>query len=187
MLLDTYEQRGLFYNTNFKEATTAGHYSAYRGDLVLVEGAIADAMGRRKPPTVTLKAAVVLADAGTLRLVSGSLDELADIEPFLDLYGTDLAPDVRAVFYVVNLSEPLIVLADGKTFVLIPMADGLVWNELTDELKLEKSDFKGQSAADKVLTVLDAFSDYAPKYRNASFEDAMSRTIAVKRESRGPV
>ncbi|MGF1548569.1 MAG: hypothetical protein ACFCUG_14715 [Thiotrichales bacterium] len=187
MLLNTYERRGLLYNMNFKEATTSGGMGAYRGDLVLVEGEVADAMGRRKPPTVTLKGAVLLADAERLKLAAGSLDALSDFESFLELYGADLAPDLCAVFYVVNIAKPLLTTVDGFDIVLIPMTDGLVWNELADELKLDKSDFKGQSSADKVLTVLQAFRDYRPKYAQVSWDEALKRTIAAKREARGPV
>jgi hypothetical protein len=77
--------------------------------------------------------------------------------------------------------------AGGLTWTLIPMTDGMVWNELVDELALEKSDFKGQSAADKVVTVLGAFAGYQPKYETVGLDEAMSRTTAAKRESRGPV
>jgi hypothetical protein len=49
MLLDTFETQGLLFNSNFKDAAGAG-LQAYRGDLVLIEGEVADTMGRRKPP-----------------------------------------------------------------------------------------------------------------------------------------
>lgn len=187
MLLDTYEQQGLFYNVNFRAATSAAGLAAYRGDLVLVEGEVADAQGRRKPPTVTLKAAVLLADAETIKLVAGSLDELADLTAFLDKYRPAFAPDTRALLYVVNIAKPMIVDAEGAKLVLIPMTDGLVWNELVDEMKLEKSDFKGQSGGDKVLTVFRAFKDYRPGYEVLPLGEAMTRAIEARREARGPV
>ena len=61
MLLDTYETQGLLFNSNFKDSVGAGQ-QAYRGDLVLIEGEVADAMGRRKPPLATMIGAVLLAD-----------------------------------------------------------------------------------------------------------------------------
>lgn len=187
MLLDTYEQQQLFYNTNFREACTKGGLTAYRGDLVLVDGEIADAQGRRMPPVVTLKAAVVLADADQLKLVAGSMDQLADMPAFLEKYGSALTPDSAVVLYVVNVVKPLVAEQDGVKLVLIPMTDGLVWNELMDELKLEKSDFKGQSSADKVLTVFEACKDYKPKYETLPLAEAMTRVNDAKREARGPV
>lgn len=187
MLLDSYEQSGLFYNANFKEATTTGGMSAYRGDLVLVEGEIADDKGRRKPPVAGMLGAVVLADAEKIKLLAGSLDDLAQIDILLEKYGAAFAPEMRAVLYVVNIAKPMKTTAGGVEFVLIPMTDGMVWNELVDELALEKGDFKGQSSADKLVTVLEAFKDYKPKYETVSLEEAKTRVNGNKRESRGPV
>ena len=187
MLLDTYEQQQQLYNVNFKEATSKAGVAAYRGDLVLVDGEVADAQGRRKPPLVTLKAAVVLADGDKLKLIAGSMDEMADMTAFLAKYQPAFTADTRVLLYVVNIAKPMIAETDGARLVLIPMTDGLVWNELADEMKLEKSDFKGQSSGDKVMTVYEAFKDYKPKYEVVPLAEAMTRTIDAKREARGPV
>lgn len=187
MLLDTYEQEQQFYNVNFKEATSQAGVVAYRGDLVLVDGEVADAQGRRKPPLVTMKAAVVLAEGDTLKLVAGSLDEMADMDAFLGKYQAAFTTDTQVLLYIVNIAKPMVTEVQGTRIVLIPMTDGLVWNELADEMKLEKSDFKGQSSGDKVITVYDAFKDYKPKYEMVPLAEAMTRTIDAKREARGPV
>jgi len=187
MLLDTYETQGLFYNVNFKEAAGSSGLQAFRGDLVLVEGEIADAQGRRKPPTVGMTGAVLLADAEKLKLLAGFLGDIADIEPLLARYRADFAADMRAVLYVVNIPKPMIADVEGLGIVLLPLADGMVWNELVDELALEKSDFKGQGAGEKVLTVFGAFKDYKPKYESLGLEAALARRTDAKRESRGPV
>ncbi len=186
MLLDRYESNQGFYNVNFKEAAGGGLY-AYRGDLVVVDGEIADAQGRRKPPVAGLLGGVLLADADRIKLLAGSLDDLALIQPLLEKYQADFAPDMKAVLYVVNISKPMVTEAGGVKVVLIPMTDGMVWNELMDELALEKSDFKGQGSAEKVVTVFGAFADYAPKYEVVSLEEAMGRVNQAKRASRGPV
>lgn len=187
MLLDQYDSQGWLYNSNFKEATTSGGYTAYRGDLVLVEGEIADEQGRRMPPVVGLLASVVLADADKIKLLAGSMDDLADIKSLLEKYQPAFAADTCVVLYVVNIAKPMQLMLDGTRVVLIPMTDGLVWNELMDEFKLEKSDFKGQSSGDKVLTVFQASKDYRPKYDTVTLDEALGRTIEAKREARGPV
>ncbi len=187
MLLDSYEKNGLLYNVNFKEAASAGGLAAYRGDLVVVEGEIADAQGRRKPPVAGLIGGVVLTDADKIKLLAGSLDDLAQIKPLLEKYRADFAPGMRAVLYVVNIAKPVKVEIDGAEIVLIPMTDGMVWNELVDELALEKSDFKGQSSADKVVTVYEAFKGYKPKYEAVALDAALAMATDAKRESRGAV
>lgn len=186
MLLDNYEKEQLLYNSNFKESAGAG-WNVYRGDLVVVEGEVADAQGRRKPPVAGLIGAVVLTEADKIKLLAGSLDDLADIKPLLAKYQADFASDVRVLLYVVNIAKPMIASLDGIDFVLIPMTDGMVWNELIDELALEKSDFKGQGAGEKVRTVYGAFASYKPKYETVAMAEAMTRKTDAKRESRGPV
>ena len=46
MLLDVLENQGLLYNSNFKESAGTG-LQAYRGDLVLIEGEVADTNAKR--------------------------------------------------------------------------------------------------------------------------------------------
>lgn len=186
MLLDNYEKDQLLYNSNFKDGAGAG-WNAYRGDLVVVEGEVADAQGRRKPPVVGLIGAAVLTENDKIKLLTGSLDDLSDIKILLGKYQPDFAPDVRVVLYVVNIAKPAVISLDGLSIVLIPMTDGMVWNELVDELALEKSDFKGQGAGEKVRTVFDAFGGYKPKYETISLDEALARKTDAKRESRGPV
>lgn len=186
MLLDRYESEQQLYNVNFKEASGTGYF-AYRGDLVIIDGEIADAQGRRKPPLAGMLGGVLLTDADKIKLLAGSIDDMALIPPLLEKYQADFAPDMKALIYVVNIAKPMVTEMGGVKTVLIPMTDGMVWNELMDELALEKSDFKGQSSAEKIITVRGAFDGYKPKYEEVPLEVAMTRTTDAKRESRGPV
>ncbi len=186
MLLDTFETQGLLFNSNFKDAAGSG-LQAYRGDLVLIEGEVADAMGRRKPPLATMVGAVMLADESQLKFVAGSLDEIAHLNAFIAKYQPYFAPGMGALFYVVNIAKPMLVEAAGIGFVLLPLADGLVWNELVDELRLEKSDFKGQSSGEKVYTLYKAYQDYRPRCENVPFDVALTRVTDAKRTIYGAV
>ncbi len=186
MLFDRYEQQGLFVNMNFKEATTKGQ-QAYRGDLVLVEGEVADASGRRKPPTSTLRQSVLLQGDDKLLLVVGFLDELGKIDAFVERYTPDFAPDIRLMFFVGNIGKALQVELGAVRASLIPLDDGMVWNELLEELRLEKDDLKGKSSAEKVATVFGSVASYKAKGDSVSLAEALTRTVEVKRSGRGPV
>ena len=187
MLLDQFEKQGLLFYSNFKEATSTGGMMAYRGSLVLVEGEILDEQGRRGKPPVMLDGTVMLADADKIKLLAGTIDDLDHMQIVLDKYAGYFTPDTRVVLYVVNIGNPMQVEVAGMNIMLIPMVDGLVWNELVDEMGLEKSDFKGQSSADKLVTVLEAFKGYRPKYEKLSLEEAQGKTIVAQRVDRGPV
>ncbi|MDO8989493.1 MAG: hypothetical protein Q7U91_07640 [Sideroxyarcus sp.] len=185
MLFNDYEQKGFLFNMNFKESE--GSYAAYRGDLVLELGEVGDALGHRKPPTATIKNTIVLAENDKIKLYVGSLDDLADLPKVLAYYKADFASDVRIILFVVNINKPLVIELGGLSIAAIGMQEGLIWNELIDIAALEKGDFKGQSATEKIVTVHKALSDFKPKGDKVSFEEALTRTVELKRAGRGPV
>jgi hypothetical protein len=185
MLFDAYEQKGLLFNMNFKEAN--GNYAAYRGDLVLELGEVGDALGHRKPPTATIKNTIVLAENDKIKLYVGSLDELELLPKVLDYYQADFAADVRIILFIVNINKPLQIETGGLSISTIGMQEGLIWNELIDIAALDKSDFKGQSPSEKIITVYKALSDYKPKGDKVNFDEALTRTVELKRAGRGPV
>lgn len=186
MLLKKYEEQALLFNTNFTEATSNGGV-AYRGELVIQEGEIADAQGRRMPPISLLLGAVLLEESDKLKLMVGLLTDLANISLMLEKYGSDLADDLCAMIFVRNIDKPMVMETNGKKFFLIPLDEGIPWNEAIDELALEKSDFKGQSAGDKLVTLYGEMKGYRAKGDTVTLEEALSRTVEVKRTARGPV
>lgn len=184
-MLDRYEP--LFFNANFKEKASTGGLVAYRGELILQEGEVADANGRRKPPTEVLKQAVLLADAAGLKLVSGSLDELQQFPFLLEKAGADFNAGTIAVFFTVNIPNGFITAVNGATVAFIPLVQGMVWTELSDLVALDKGDFKGLSAADKVVTVYDALKGHKFKYPELSVDEALKTTNNAKRETHGAI
>lgn len=187
MLLDKYEQEGLLINKNFKDNTKEADTVGYRGELVITPGEVSAADGRKGPPSAIVEGAVVLATGDKLKLVVGFLDNFGLLEKFLEKYKDDFAEDMRALLYVVNITQPMQLDVGGRNVILIPLVDGIPWNEFLDELALEKSDFKGQSSADKIVTAYKEFLGYKPKYATVSFDEASGFTADKKREARGPV
>ena len=187
MLIDQYEQSHLLFNTNFKGKTSEAGAEAYRGELVLIENELDD-KGHPKPPLAIMRHAVLLAKDDKLALVVGCLDKLELVEIFVEKYKGDFAPDMKAMFFVVNITKPMQVEVDGINFVFIPLTEGVAWNELIDELAMEKSDFKGQSPEDKVVTAYEEFkSGYSPKYPTVSMAEAQEFVADIKRQALGAV
>ncbi|MBB3103891.1 hypothetical protein [Azomonas macrocytogenes] len=188
MLLKTYESENLLCNLSVNGATTQADTYAYRGDLVLEEGEIADSSGRRKPPKSTLKQGVVLIKNDKLEMVAGTLNTLDLMPTFFNRYKKDLSPSASILFYVENLSKKILIDIDGIVVTLIPHYDGgAVWNTLMDDLRLDKDDFKGQTAEDKVITMREALADLKPKFDKVSYEEGLALANVARRETRGPV
>ncbi|PMR73781.1 hypothetical protein [Billgrantia endophytica] len=188
MLLKTYQEQELLCNVSVNGATTQADTYAFRGDLVLKEGDIADSSGRRHPPKAVVKQAILLVKDGKLTTAAGALTDLALLPLFIERYRGDLADEVSVLFYVENLDKALKVDLDGVSATLLPHQDGgAVWNTLMDDLRLDKEDFKGQSAEDKVITIQQALLDYRPKLDSHSYEEALGFTVVLRREARGPV
>ncbi len=184
MLLNTYEQNGCLFNMNFIEEASAG-VSGYRGELVLVQGDVADSAGRRKPPVSVIEQVVMLADAEKIKMLSGLLHDLAELEHFFSGYAADLDTETTPLFFVVNAAKEMKITANGVTADVIPLPEGLVWAELSDLLGLEKSDFKGQSSGEKIATVYDALKSYRSGFSEVAWADALGCTTSAKRETRG--
>jgi len=182
-LMDQYES--LFFNANFCEAASEGGLKAYRGEFVLKEGEVADAQGRRKPPENVLKQVVLLASDDKVKLLSGSLEELQEFPMLLEKFGAALDADSLVVLFTVNIDDPFIDTINGAKVVFIPMVQGMVWTELSDLAALEKGDFKGQSAADKLVTLCDALKDTKFKYAEQAVGSVTTNNN--KRENHGAI
>ncbi|WP_320818633.1 hypothetical protein [Thalassolituus sp.] len=186
MLLNQYNQSGLLFYSNFLDETSTSGLFSYRGELVLIEGEVGDDKGHTKPPKEVLRECLLVAD-DKLKLVVGALDKVSSINLLVEKYKDDFAPDMKAILYIVNLKKAFQVEIEGINFVLIPMIQGVPWNETLEELALEKSHFKGQSPADKLLILLSELNDYKPKYLAATLDDLQDYLTSAVRETHGAI
>ncbi|MDR3411761.1 MAG: hypothetical protein P4L87_12610 [Formivibrio sp.] len=187
MIFDTFEQGGLLLNTNFKEATSKPGYFAYRGDLVLEEGEVGDAAGRRKPPVSAIRQVVALANGEKLTFLAGSLDELTELPMLLEKYAAYITTETRLLMFVVNAAKNLKTHISGIQIEIIALPEGMVWTELTDILGLDKSDFKGQSSTEKVMTVYSAILDHHSKAPELAWDEAQCLITNARRQIHGAI
>lgn len=187
MLLDTYAAAEQLCNMSVQGESGETGTFVFRGDMVIEDGEIADAQGRRLPPKSVVKQAVVTITNDKITMLVGALDSLALLPGFMAKYSKDLAEGAALLFYVSDLTKPMTVELEGFSISLMQHDEGAVWTMLMDDLRLEKSDFKGQSAEDKVLTMYEGLKDANFKFENLSFDDAQGFTVEIKREARGPV
>ncbi len=184
MLLETYQDKGLLTVTLVNGQTgTAGVY-AYRGDLVLKEGALREGSTTdRKPPEALFIHSALIVENDKIKFINGLLPTLDLLPVFVEKYKADIADDCIALIYVENISKALQVELEGLTYMLLPFKEGLVWNELLEELYIEKSELKGQSAEDKVAIAYAAAKSYKPKSLLVSYAEAEENTFVVIKDA----
>lgn len=185
MIIQEYDKKGLLLNVSFVEEADESGVCGFRGRLALVEGEVGDAAGNRKPPAIVMEQTTLLSKGDKLVFVSGSLDRLGDLPALVEMYKADFAPDMLAIIYVVNMTKAVQVEFEGITFSLIPMREGVAWNELMDEAGLDKGDMKKMSSGQKVATLVSELASYKAKSDKVSFDEAMTLTANITRVERG--
>jgi len=184
MLLETYQAKGLLTVTLVNGQTSNAGAYAYRGDLVLKEGALRDGSSTdRKPPEALLIHSALIVENDMIKFINGLLPTLDLLPAFIEKYKDDIAQDCIALLYVENIGKGMQVELEGVTYKLIPFKQGLVWNELLEELYIEKSELKNQSAEDKVAIAFAAAKSYNPKTPLVSFDEAEENTIVVVKQA----
>ena len=184
MLLETYEEKGLLTVTLVNGETSDAGVYAYRGDLVLKEGSLRDGSTTdRKPPEALLIHSALIIENDKIKFINGLLPKLELLPVFVEKYKDDIAPDCIALIYVENISKSLQVELEGVIYKLLPFKQGLVWNELLEELYIEKSELKGQSAEDKVAIAYAAAKSFSTKALLVSFAEAEENTFVVVKEA----
>ena len=176
MSIKKYEQDGLLLNISFVEEASTSGFVAFRGRLALIEAEAGDERGNRKTPTIVMEHVVLMDKDDKLILAAGSLNKLEQLNNFVEMYKGDFAADMTAIMYVVDLTEPLLVDLEGITFSLVPMQEGITWNEILDEADLDKRDLKKMSSADKVYAVWDEIKGFTGKGSKVSLAEALTRT-----------
>lgn len=186
MVIKNYEQKGLLLNVAFVEPAGEPDTLGFRGRLALVEGEIGDDAGNRKPPAIVMEQTVLLSKADKLILLCGSLDRLEDLPALVEMYKGDFGPETLAIIYVVNITQPMQVEMAGVNFALIPMREGITWNELMDIGALDKNDLKKLASGEKVYTVWkEVKGAFKPKGEKVTMEVALTRTADIRRVERG--
>lgn len=189
MLLETLDKQGLTFITSVLGATSEKNVWAYRGDLVLIQGALREGTTTdRKPPELLLHQTAILANSESFIFLNGLFSELQHAAIFVEKYKSALTPETVTLFFVENITTAMQVILEGVTFKFVPYKSGMVWNETLELLYIEKSDLKGQSAEDKVVTAYEAAKSYKIKADTIGFDEALTKTIIVKKEAAvGPV
>ncbi len=184
-LLETLKSEAAFWQQSFCGAVSVGE--AYRGDLILVPGRI-NASGNQNPPEMLVNQTLMTVVDGKISFLAGYVHNLADISKFVEKFLSYAKEGISLFFFVEDIKEELTVEINGHAFYFFPLDEGTVWNAFTEELGLEKGDFKGLDAGEKIVKVAEEGAGFKPKKSaQVSMEEALGRTVEVHKEARGPV
>ncbi|WP_210396275.1 hypothetical protein [Motiliproteus sediminis] len=185
MIIKQFEERGLLLNIAFVQEAGKPDTLGFRGRLALVEAEAGDSAGNRKTPGIVMEQTILLSQGDHLKLLAGSLDRLQDLPALVEMYHDALTPETLAIIYVVNATTPMQVEFNGCNFALIPMQEGVVWNELMDVAGLDKADLKKKGSGEKVMILFNGLGSYKAKGEPLSFDQALTHTADIKRVERG--
>lgn len=187
MLFDKFKEEELIWQSTVNGSTSCGKH-AFRGDLVITLGDMHESSNTRNQPKSIVEHATVLEEDEKFIFFGGSLLYLADLPAFVERYGSYIADGVKVILYVVDASKSMKINYEGLDLYISPYEENVVWQLLCEDLYVEKSDLKGQSAEDKLVTLLEAAKDYNPKYEELSYDDALGFVVeGAKRAIHGAV
>lgn len=184
--LENITAQNLTWQVSICEKAESSEALIYRGDLILQEGKLT-LHGSRGTPEAVIKQVVLAAKADKITFFAGHLSKLDHIHLFCEKYLGSCEAGIPLFLFVENIKEKLAVEIDGHMVYFYPLLEGVVWNEFNELIGLEKGDFKGLGAGDKVVKVADEAKTLKPKNTLLSLEEALARTVAVTKELRGAI
>ena len=179
-LINTLKEKQILWQPSFTDE------SAYRGDLILMEGKISPS-GNQNPPEILVKQSVLTIAGDKITFLAGSLHKIEELKDFCEVMLPYCDDSIPFYMFVENIGDEMAVEANGRTFYCYPLDEGTVWGEMSELTGLEKGDFKGMSAPEKVVKLADEANGMKIKGDTVSFDDAKQKTIEVHKEARGPV
>ncbi|EIJ41171.1 hypothetical protein BegalDRAFT_0249 [Beggiatoa alba B18LD] len=185
--LENIKAQNLTWQVSICEKAESSDALVYRGDLILQEGKLT-VHNTRGTPEALIKQVVLTAHGEKVTFFAGHLTKLEHVNLFIEKYLGMFEVGTPLYFFVENIKEKLVTDIQGHATYLYPLVEGVVWNEFAEMVGLEKGDFKGLGAGDKVVKVANEAKTLKPKNMTAvSLEEALARTVVVHKEMRGPI
>lgn len=186
MLFDTLKEQERVWQSNVSGDTSCGKF-AFRGDLAVTIGDMHESSNTRNQPKCVFENACIIIENDKFVFTAGSLLSVSDIADFFETFGEYIADGSKIILYVVNAKNNMTIEYNGHTVYIRPYDESTVWQLLMEDLYVEKSDLKGESAEDKVMIMYKEAASFNPKDAVISFEDACANITDAKRAIHGAV
>jgi len=169
----------------FKASTAFGF--AFRGEIgIKLAESIA---GEKRPPDIKTDQVFMFSDGDKITFYSSFLDNLADLEGLHALMSPFYTPAGKYVIYAgnVDLLKKYAVKLDDISYLILPLDEGTVYNELLDLCYIEKGDLKKLDMGEKIETLAVAARKISAKFPETSWEQALKEMGPVKIYENRPV
>lgn len=174
------EQRLL--NPVHKGPTKKAGRFGFRGDLAL-EFAVKMA-DEARPPKIKVDQVLSTADiSGTsITFLAAYLLSFEYVKLLADVLGKELDPKGKYFVFCnnIDLREKYVVPINGAEFIVLPIDEAGVFNEILDLLYLDRTTIKKLDGAAKIDAIADAAVGFKATYPTISYEDGLKRMTAIR-------
>jgi hypothetical protein len=159
----------------------AGRFG-FRGDLAL-EFAVKLA-DEARPPKIKVDQVLSAANPGsaTIDFFAAYLLSFEYLKLVGDVLGNLLSPTGKYFLFCsnLNLNEHYVVPYNGITFIVLPIDEAGVFNELLDLIHLDRGDVKRLDGAGKIDAIADKAATFTPTFPSITYEEGLKRMTAVR-------
>lgn len=169
----------------FKGATAGGF--AFRGEIgIKLAKSIA---GEIRPPEIKTDQVFMFTGNDSITFYSSFIDNLADLEALHALLSPFLIASGKYVIYAgnVDLLKKYSIKLGEITWLILPLDEGTVYNELLDLCHIEKGDLKKLDMGEKIETLAAAAGKISAKFPETTWDQALKEMGPVKVYENRPV
>lgn len=182
------ESRGLIHSPVFQGASGKPGRYAYRGELALKLAPTT--AGEKRPPLLKSEQVIMLAEGDKLVFFAGFVDSLGALEDLAAVLGDYLTPAGRYYCFAgnVDLLKKYRVDLGGVEWLVLPLDEATVYNELLELFLIEKGDLKKLDNGAKVEAIVAGAMAYTPsRFAEKTYADALAEMGPVKVVENRPV
>jgi hypothetical protein len=183
------EAEGRLLSPVFKGALSKPGRFGFRGEIALkFQRAMAD---EKRPPEIKFDQVMTVADVGapTISFLAGVALSLEHLKLLCEVLGDKLSPTGKYFFFAGNLdiSQRYQIDYAGATFLVLPLDEATVYNELLELFHIERGDLKKLDTAGKLAAVAAGAAAFNNKFKEISFEEGLKVMGPIKVRENRPV
>ena len=171
----------------FSGPTQKANRYGFRGELGLkVPPSVA---GEKRPPEIKAGQVIFAAEGDSLVFLTLHIDSLAYLDLVRETFGAALTPAGKYFIFAgnVDISKKYQLEFEGVTFYVLPLDEATVYNEILDQLYLEKNDLKKLPNEGKIDAIVAAAGSSRGGFPVTPYAQALSEMGPIKVADNRPV